>query len=328
MGCVVSESIETLLLRLSEVGEPATLWGRQAKPHFGSEFERLLARRILVEQAPATDWPVCASCECGIVARPIQAAGDRHVAPCPYDHRCDASLDDDDLRSFRIDGAVLIKEIAAASGIGNEPEPTLPGVWHFGPFGSKRTIFGAFSISAATQPGLIVSMKAAARGQPMALVAPPLPMSERHQFEQAGIHLVAVGDAIGHNGAAWALDPSCLAPETGVAPRLVICRAAKNVTLDGVTKVLADQGFKLLVLLAEQALKSQAVVENRRIEGHLWGANVHRITSEVREPVRALRDALAADSADPKAIRSLIENRRNPNGYRLALAPEEIDLRP
>jgi hypothetical protein len=205
----------------------------------------------------------------------------------------------------------------------------LPGVWHFGPFESKRTIFGALSISAATQPGLIVAMKASARGQPMTLVAPPLPISERQQFKQAGVHLVAIGDAVGRNNdAAWALDTSRLAPETGVVPRLVICRAAKNVTLDGVTKMLADQSFKLLVLLAEQTLKSQAVVEKRRIEGHLWGANVHRITSEVREPVRALRDALAADSADPKAIRSLIENRRNPNGYRLALAPEEIDLRP
>ena len=166
MGCVVSESIGTLLLRLSEAGEPATLWGRQAKPHFGSEFERLLARRILVEQAPATEWPVCASCECGIDARPIQTTGDRHIAPCPYDHRLDATLDDDDLRSFRIDGEVLIKEIAVASGIVGEPEPILPGVWHFGPLDSKRTIFGALSITAATQPGLIVAMRASARGQP------------------------------------------------------------------------------------------------------------------------------------------------------------------
>jgi hypothetical protein len=255
--------------------------------------------------------------------------GDRHIAPCPYDHRCDATLDDDDLRSFRIDGEVLIKEIAVASGIVGEPEPILPGVWHFGPLDSKRTIFGALSIVAATQPGLIVAMRASSRGQPMTLVAPPLPMAERQQFKQAGIHLVTIGDAIGcNNCASWALDTSRLAPETGVTPRLVICRAAKNVTLDGITKMMADQSFKLLVLLVEQALKSQAVVENRRIEGHLWGANVHRITSEVREPVRALRDALAADSADPKMIRSLIENRRNPNGYRLALAPEEIDLRP
>src|SRR5581483_8501297 len=282
MGCVVSESIETLLLRLSEVGEPATLWGRQAKPHFGSEFERLLARRILVEQAPATEWPVCASCECGIVARPIQAAGDRHVAPCPYDYRCDAALDDDDLRSFRIDGEVLIKEIAAAAGIAAEPELVLPGIWHFGPLGSKRAVFVALSISAATQPGIFVSMQAAARGQPITFVAPSLPMTERQHLKQAGIHLVAVGDAIGHNGAAWALDPIRLAPEIVVAPRLVIGRSAKIVCLDGIDYALSDQTFNLLCLLAARAQGDQPFAATRDIEQEIWGASLHRVSRSAR----------------------------------------------
>jgi DNA-binding winged helix-turn-helix (wHTH) protein len=326
MGCVVSESIETLLLRLSEAGEPATLWGRQAKPHFGSEFERLLARRIIVEQEPATEWPVCASCECGLDARPVQAAGDHHIAPCPYDHRCDATLDDDDLRSFRIDGAVLIKEIAAASGIGNEPEPTLPGVWHFGPLDSKRMIFGALSILAATQPGLIVAMQAAARGQPMTLVAPPLPMSERQQFKQAGIHLVAVGDAIGHNGAAWALDPTRLAPEIVVAPRLVIGRSAKSVCLDGTDYALSDQTFNLLCLLAARAQGDQPFVTTRDIEQETWGSSLHRVSRSARDVVRELREALVAGASDPDAVRQLIENKRN-RGWRLTLPADAIDLR-
>jgi hypothetical protein len=326
MGCVVSESIGTLLLRLSEAGEPATLWGRQAKPHFGSEFERLLARRIIVEQAPATEWPVCASCECGLEARPVQAAGDRHIAPCPYDHRCDATLDDDDLRSFRIDGAALIKEIAAASGIGNEPEPTLPGVWHFGQFDSKRTIFGALSIVAATQPGLIVAMKASTRGQPMTLVAPPLPMSERQQFKQAGIHLVAVGDAIGHNGAAWALDPIRLAPEIVVAPRLVIGRSTKTVCLDGIDYALSDQTFNLLCLLAARAQGDQPFVTTRDIEQETWGSSLHLVSRSARDVVRELREALVAGASDPAIVRRLIENRRN-RGWRLTLPADAIALR-
>lgn len=49
---------------------------------------------------------------------------------------------------------------------------------------------------------------------------------------------------------------------------------------------------------------------------------------EVREPIRALRDALTAGSPDPKAARLLIANGRNPNGYRLVLRPEEIQLGP
>jgi len=326
MGCVVSESIETLLLRLSEAGEPATLWGRQAKPHFGSEFERLLARRILVEQAPATDWPVCASCECGIDARPIQTTGNRHIAPCPYDHRLDANLDHDDLRSFRIDGEGLIKEIAAASGIADEPEPVLPGIWHLGPLGSKRAVFGALSISAATQPGLIVSMKASARGQPMTLVAPPLPMSERQQFKQAGIHLVAVGDAIGHNGTAWALNPSRLAPEIVVAPRLVIARSVKSVRLDGIEYALSDQTFKLLCLLAARARGDQPFANTRDIEQEIWGSSLHRVSRSARDVVRELREALVTGASDPDAVRRLIENKRN-RGWRLTLAVDMIDLR-
>lgn len=326
MGCVVSESIGTLLLRLSEAGEPATLWGRQAKPHFGSEFERLLARRILVEQSPTTEWPVCASCECGIDARPIQATGDRHIAPCPYDHRCDATLDDDDLRSFRIDGEVLIKEIAVASGIVGEPEPILPGVWHLGPLDSKRAVFGALSISAATQSGLIVAMRASARGQPMTLVAPPLPMSERQQFKQAGIHLVAVGDAIGHNGAAWALDPSRLAPETVVAPRLLIARSVKSVSLDGVDYALSDQTFKLLCLLAARARGDQPFANTRDIEQEIWGSSLHLVSRSARDVVRELRKALLTGASEPDALRRLIENKRN-RGWRLTLAADMIDLR-
>lgn len=326
MGCVVSESLEHLLLRLSEAGEPATLWGRQAKPHFGSEFERLLARRILVEQAPATEWPVCAFCECGLDARPVQAAGDRHIAPCPYDHRCDAALDDDDLRSFRIDGEVLIKEIAAASGIPDEPELVLPGIWHLGRPGSKRAVFGALSIAAATQPGLIVAMKTSARGQPMTLVAPPLPTPERQQFKQAGIHLVAVGDAIGHNGAAWALDPSRLATEIVIGPRLVIARSAKSVSLDGIDYALSDQTFKLLCLLAARARGDRPFATTRDIEQEIWGASLHRVSRPARDVVRELREALAAGASDPDAVRRLIENKHN-RGWRLTLAADSIDLR-
>ena len=91
-------------------------------------------------------------------------------------------------------------------------------------------------------------------------------------------------------------------------------------------RILSEQAFQLLVLLAEHALKSPAILENCQIEAHLWGTNIHRISSQVREPVRALRDALAADSANSEAVRTLIENRRNPNGYRLVLAPEDIEL--
>jgi DNA-binding response OmpR family regulator len=187
-------------------------------------------------------------------------------------------------------------------------------------------IFGALSILAATQPGLIVAMQAAARGQPMTLVAPPLPMSERQQFKQAGIHLVAVGDAIGHNGAAWALDPTRLAPEIVVAPRLVIGRSAKSVCLDGTDYALSDQTFNLLCLLAARAQGDQPFVTTRDIEQETWGSSLHRVSRSARDVVRELREALVAGASDPDAVRQLIENKRN-RGWRLTLPADAIDLR-
>ena len=42
----MSESLSRLLLRLSEAGEPAVLWGRQASPYLGQDFERLLSSGV------------------------------------------------------------------------------------------------------------------------------------------------------------------------------------------------------------------------------------------------------------------------------------------
>ncbi len=98
----MTETLPRLLLRLSEAGEPAILWGRQAAPHAGRAFDRLLDRGVLVEQAPATEWDVCPACECGLGARPIQHINGRQIVVCPPDRRNDVVLGDDDLQSFRI----------------------------------------------------------------------------------------------------------------------------------------------------------------------------------------------------------------------------------
>jgi DNA-binding response OmpR family regulator len=160
----------------------------------------------------------------------------------------------------------------------------------------------------------------------MTLIAPPLPTSERQQFKQAGIHLVAVGDAIGHNGAAWALDPTRLAPEIAVAPRLVIGRSEMSVSLDGVDYALSDQTFNLLCLLAARARGDQPFAATRDIEQEIWGSSLHRVSRSARDVVRELREALVPGASDPDAVRRLIENKRN-RGWRLALAVDMIDLR-
>ena len=121
------------------------------------------------------------------------------------------------------------------------------------------------------------------------------------------------------------LDLAMLEPRT-VGPRLAIGRRARRVGLDGRNVHLSEQLFELLLFLAERALQSPETVEFRVIEDRVWGSGIHRISSGIREPIRALRDALAAGVEDRKATRALIENTRNPNGYRLKLSPVEIAI--
>jgi DNA-binding response OmpR family regulator len=260
----------------------------------------------------------------------IQKINGRFIAACPYDQRSDTVLDAEDLRSFRITMPALVREIATASGLADDPSQVAPGVWHLGSLPTRRLAFLALARSAALQKGLVGVLRQVDRTSQVTLISPELTAAERMRFAEAGIVLAIAVDCLAHDdgAAAFAIDQAKLEPPPAFAPRLVICRSAKSVTLDGTPKTLADQSFKLLVLLAEQALRSPAVLENRRIEEQLWGSAVHRISSESREPVRALRDALAAGRADIKAVRSLIENRRNPNGYRLALTSEDIQLSP
>jgi DNA-binding response OmpR family regulator len=325
----MSETLARLLSRLSEAGEPAILWGREASAYFGKDFERLLDQGVLVEQAQASEWDVCLSCDCGLEVRPIQTVNGHAVAVCPLDHRQDRVLETCDLQSFRINSAALVRQIAIASGFSSEPSEIMPGLWHLGQASGHRELHLAVTRAAAQQPGVIAKLRILHPSAEVVMIVPLRSVWERATFMEAGIQVVAIDECVGGSTrGAFAIDAAKLeAPQVSV-PRLVIGRAARTVSLDGHVKTLPDQAFQLLLLLAEHALKFSGILENRVIEGHLWGSNIHKITSQVREPVRALRDALAIDSSDSEAVRALIENRRNPNGYRLALAPQEIEIEP
>ncbi|GAB4119071.1 MAG: hypothetical protein Kow00104_01270 [Rhodothalassiaceae bacterium] len=315
-------TLAALLLRLSEAGAPALLWGRQAAPHMGRAFDRLLARGILIEQAPATEWELCPACDCGLEARPIRKIDSRHIAACPLDRGGDIVLDDDDLRSFRIEPAALVREIAAVSGFGAAPSEVAPGVWHLG-MSASRTVFLAISETALAQPGLIATLRMVERSAPITVIAPTPPASERTRFAEADILHVDVGACIGED---FVLDPARLEPPHAFAPRLVIGRAARSVILDGVSYALSDQTFELLALLAERVSSADPHASPRDIEERIWGEGVYRLSRPARDVVRELRDALAANAADAQTARRLIENRRN-RGWRLMLAAAEIDLR-
>ena len=329
MDCSVSETLARLLLRLSEAGEPAVLWGRQAAPFFGREFERLLDRGVLTELAQAEEWDVCPACDCGLDARPIQTINGGAVAVCPFDHRNDRALETSDLQSFRIDPAALVREIVKASGFTNGPSEILPSLWHLGQMTGRRELLLAITRAAAQQPGLIAKIRLLFPSAQVTMIAPGLSVSELAGLAEAGIQVVRTEEYLGSTSdGGFAVGLALLEQSRNVSPRLIVQRAAKTVSLDGHPKTLPDQAFQLLLLLAEHAKNSSSIIENRAIEARLWGSNIHKISSQVREPVRALRDALATGSSDSEAVRALIENRRKPNGYRLVLAPEEIELAP
>lgn len=121
------------------------------------------------------------------------------------------------------------------------------------------------------------------------------------------------------------LTPSIAEDHRG--PRLLIDKLAPNVCLDGVDKTLSPQEYRLLLLLAEKVIAGGRTAENREIEAQIWGDSLHRIARPVRDVVRELRHKLAAGASDAAAARAIIKNWRSPNGYRLTLTPEQIEIR-
>jgi hypothetical protein len=326
MAFSVAEPLTALLLRLSEGGPPAILSGRTARPHAGAALDQLLAAGVLSELAPAETWPVCIDCNCGFPARPIQHVGDRILAACPIDAAADAELEGDDLRAFLIDPDALARSIAEASGCRPAVEPLAPGVWRVGRLDSGRWIVIAFAGSALDQPGIALLLRAATDAAALTVIAPEPGPALRLRFVEAGIDLVDLASALQPCGPGIdRLNPAALEPGTA-NPRLRLERRARRTILDGRFVHLSEQTFDLLLFLAERAVAGPETVDVRVIEDRVWGAGIHRIVSGIREPVRALRDALAAGAEDANAARALIENTRNPNGYRLALAAAEVAI--
>jgi len=323
----MTASLTALLLQLSESGDPAILWGRQAKPYFGKDFDRLLNSRLLVEEARAEEWDRCDACECDHDVRLIHEINGQFIAACPISSRSDSVLDPEDMRSFKINLPALVAEVAKASGFSNEPSEVIPGVWRLGMTATKRQLFMTLNRSALARSGLIGTLRLSDPASQISVISPVVTSADRVRFMESGIVIETTQECLRGENGSWAIDLLKLEGTPQIAPRLLIKRIARFVTLDGEPKTLTEQSFKLLVFLAENAKRSAAIVDNREIEKHLWGSGVHRISSQTREPIRSLKNALTANGANKNAVKALIENKRNPNGYRLALEPSQIDLR-
>lgn len=319
----MTETLAGLLLRLSEAGEPAFLWGRQAAGHAGPAFERLLARGVLIEQAPATEWDVCPACDCGLESCPIEQIEGRIVALCPTDRRSDVVLDSDDLRSFRISAAAIAGEIALVSGFADTPSQVMPGVWYVGMAPTKRSLFIVLARDSVLAPALIAALRAFEPKLPITLVGPSVAASELLRFVEAGVCFVPTTDAFATSGETFALDPRKIAPLASVEPRLTLFQARSMMVFEGDELELAPISFKLLWFLAERAASGEGMATRAQIEEHLWATVVSK--TAVADAIRNLRDALKKMGKKGESNAALVRTLPT-QGYILDLAASDIRL--
>ena len=312
----MTETILRLLTRLSEAGDDAILSGELAAPFFGPVFDRLLAKRVLVEQAPLADWDVCDACECGLPCRPIRKAGDGYRAECPLDRRHDVDLAQDDLRVFRIGGGALASVIGTAAGFGIAPKLAAEKVWRLGDTPSGRAVFLALESAAMTGDGIIATLRQAAQGSDITILAPQLPAEVVRRHQDAGFHLIETLEVLtpATNGLGGTIDIAALAP-IPLAPVLRVRRAAAEVHWDGRSVILSRQIFPVFERLLEKALSRDQVASGAHVEG--------TTAREAKDLIRELRDAFKAAGFSDAESKVKIETVRN-RGYRLGVTATEI----
>ncbi len=314
----MTETILRLLTRLSEAGDDAVLTGGVAEPIFGPAFDRILAKRILVEQAPVTDWEVCEGCECGLPCRPIRRAGVAFRAECPLDRHKDVVLSENDLRVFRIRSDALAYAIGAAAGFGKPPKLVTEKLWRLGDTPSGRAVFLALEPVALVGDGIVATLRQAARGSGITILAPELPADAARRLQDAAIHLVETGEVLTHssNGVGAGIDFTALAP-IPFAPTLRVRRASAEVIWNGRSVILSHQIFPVFERLLEKALSRDQVASGSHVEGTTG--------REAKDLIRELRDALRSAGFSDAESKTIIVTVRS-RGYRLGVAASEIEV--
>jgi hypothetical protein len=331
---VTGTGLAALLLRRSASGPGAALWGRDAAPHFGPAFDRLLADGVLAERAPAAVWGPCRACDCALRARPIAEVGGKLVAECPEDANASLVLAPHEVRSFAIDVGALVAALARASGLAGAPEPLADGIWHLGTLADGRAVvLVLFQAAAADAGGLIAVLRGAVAPPATTLLLPTgVPPAALRRLRDVGCHLAAVVDAL--DGGELRLDRAALAPPTAGGARgardpnlLVIDRMAVAATFGGVPLRLEPRDFRALTVLAREAGDGGAVA----LRDDLYKALVGREDLEapigdeqVDKSVSRIRAALCrAAGLRRGAGRTLVVGVRK-HGYRLAAPPVRV----
>jgi hypothetical protein len=310
----VTEGLAQRLLRLSS-GCTGDVVGWRA---FGDDAGYAVDRRILIELPPPTCWSCCDRCEGECEGRWIDWRDGALLAVCPLDSADRIVLDPIDLRLFEIDLKQLATAIRDDSGLeGNGPDALIEGVWSLGhtPSHVAPTLVAlAFETAFDALPGMIDRLKRSPGLVPVTLLtAGTLRLAVREHLENAGIRVASALEVIASDlPLLFRLKPEALAPPL-VESRLIIAQGARTVTAGGRMVCLTPKPFQLLLYLGQQAQKTDAWIEARRIETDLWGhgAPIQGATNQVRRVRDAVKEAFPGLDA-PQIIET------GNNSYRIA----------
>lgn len=305
-----------LWTRLSEGGARVSISGRALGRFPASEVERLLRAQVLIEERKVDTWSVCAECDCGLDARPVEQIDDAFRACCPNDPSADVTLQSDDLRLFSVDVDRLVARIAASGDLGGAVARIADGIWLLGDTTSGHAVVMSFDTDNLVAPGAVMAIRAAVGPKPIMAIVHDLSAAIAVRLREVGIEphkIVAVFKA-GSDG----VERLDLNPSSSV-PRLVVKLSAQSVTLDGRRLDLPTQMFALFRLLNEQSAKRDPVLKNQEIETQT-GRPPNQIIRDLRKALVSC--GLTSDQA--KALVATVHAR----GYRLGLDPAEVVIEP
>lgn len=315
----MTETILRLLTRLSEAGDDAILTGAAARPFQGPLFERLLSRRIIVEDARLTEWDVCDRCDCGLASRPIRSVGgERFRAECPLDRRQDVDLTEDDLLVLRVEAAGLASVIGAVAGFKDAPSQLVKGLWQLGVLPSGRVVILTFEAAALTGETIVQTLRQAAQGQDVTILVPAIPPAAAKRLRDAGFHIVETVSVMVPvaGGFGVAIDPATLSPPPGPGS-LSVRSASAEVEWLGRSVVLSHQLFPVFQRLLAKAKTRDQVASGPEVEGTTG--------REAKDLIRELRAAFVAagfSKAEAEAFFMLVRGR----GYRLGVPASGIQI--
>lgn len=305
-----------LWTRLSEGGARVAISGRALSRFSANDIERLLRAQVLIEEQKADTWSVCAECDCGLDARPVEQLGDAFRACCPHDQAEDVILQKDDLRRFSVDVDRLVTRISASGDLGGAVTRIADDVWLLGETPSGHAVVLSIDAENLVAPGAVMAIRVAVGPKPIMAIVHDLSAAIAVRLREVGVepHEIAAVFKAGSDGTErLVLDP----PSS--APRLVMTLSAQSVTLDGRRLDLPTQMFALFRLLIEQSVKRDPVLKNQEIETQT-GRPPNQIIRDLRKALVGC--GLTSDQA--KALVATVHAR----GYRLGLDLAEVVIEP